>query len=60
MMQANLFAMYGQPGIPMDFMLLTFFHFVVALPVHIIILRARAKSGYTSFYSKAGYDIKDA
>ena len=55
----NLFAMYGQPGIPMDFFLLTFFHALAAIPVHIIILRARAKDGYTSLYSKEAYVVKN-
>ncbi|ABX08573.1 hypothetical protein [Prochlorococcus marinus] len=56
---STLFAMYGQTGVPMDFLLLTFFHALVAIPVHIIIIRARATDGYTSFYSKEGYALKD-
>ena len=59
MFLSPLFAMYGQPGIPMDFILLTFFHAVAAIPVHIIIVRARSTDGYTSFYSKEGYSVKD-
>ncbi len=55
-----LFAIYGQPGVPMDFWLLTFFHALVAIPVHIIVIRARSKSGYTSLFSKDGYAIKDS
>ncbi len=53
------FSFYGHPGVPMDFWLLTFFHALVAIPVHIIVLRARSKTSYTSFYSKEGYVIKD-
>ncbi len=60
MLQASLFAIYGQPGVPMDFLLLTLFHALVAIPVHIIVFRARAKSNYTSLFSKDGYTIKDA
>ena len=60
MFLSNLFAMYGQPGVPMDFWLLTFFHAVVAFPVHVIVFRARSKTGYKSFYSKEGYVTKDA
>ena len=52
---SHLFGIYGQPGVPMDFWLLTFFHAVVAIPVHIIILRARSRDGYTSLFSKEGY-----
>ena len=61
MFSSILFAMYGQPGvIPGDFFLLTFFHALVAIPVHIIVYRARSKSGYRSFFSKEGYAVKDA
>ena len=49
---STLFAMYGQPGIPWDFYLLTFFHALFAIPVHIVLFRWRAKDGYTSFYAK--------
>lgn len=52
-----LFAMYGQPGIPWDFYLLTFFHALFAIPVHIVLFRWRAKEGYTSYYAK---DIQKA
>ncbi len=54
------FAIYGQPGVPQDFLLLTFFHALVAIPVHIIVLRARKTSNYTSLFSKQGYTVKDA
>ena len=61
MVLSPLFAMLGKPGvIPMDFFLLTFFHAVIAIPVHIIVIRARAKSGYRSLFSKDGYTIKNA
>jgi len=61
MFSTPLLAMFGKPGvIPMDFFLLTFFHAVVAIPVHIIVYRARAKSGYRSLFSKEGYTIKNA
>ena len=61
MLSQGLLAMYGQPGtIPGDFLLLTFFHALIAVPVHIIILRARLKTGYKSLFSKEGYTIKDA
>tara|TARA_B100001250_G_scaffold405800_1_gene423840 strand:- start:628 stop:807 length:180 start_codon:yes stop_codon:yes gene_type:complete len=59
MLSLNYFAIYGQPGVPMDFLLLTFFHALIAIPVHVIVFRARAKDGYTSFYSKDGYVVKD-
>ncbi len=44
----------------MDFWLLTIAHAVVAIPVHVIILRARSTTGYTSLFSKEGYAVKDA
>ena len=56
----NIFAMYGQPGIPGDFLLLTFFHALVAIPVHILVLRYRAKTGYKSLFAKDRYVVKDA
>ncbi len=59
MSQLSLFAMYGQPGVPMDFLLLTFFHALAAIPVHLIVLRARRTSGYSSYFSKDGYVVKD-
>ncbi len=55
-----LFAIYGQPGVPMDFMLLTLFHALFVIPFHIVLFRWRAKSGYTSFYAKDYYVVKDA
>ncbi len=55
----SFFAIYGQPGIPLDFQLLTFFHALIAIPVHLIVLRARAKDAYYSFFSKEGYTIKN-
>ena len=51
----DLFAMYGQPGIPWDFFLLTFFHALFVIPVHIVLFRWRAKDGYSSFYAKDIY-----
>ena len=50
-----LFAIYGQPGVPMDFFLLTFFHALFVIPFHIVLFRWRANSGYTSFYAKDYY-----
>ena len=55
----SFFAIYGQPGVPMDFWLLTLFHVLVAVPVHIIVFRARSTDGYTSLFSKDGYVVKD-
>ena len=60
MLTSTLFAIYGQPGVPMDFWLLTIAHAVIGGPLVINILRARSMSGYTSLYSKAGYEVKSA
>ncbi len=54
---APLFAIYGQPGVPLDFWLLTVAHAVIGIPLVITIMRARSVSGYTSFYSKEGYPV---
>ena len=54
-----LFAFYGQAGVPWDFYLLTFFHALLVIPVHIILFRWRAKDGYNSFYAKDVYVAKD-
>jgi hypothetical protein len=55
-----LFAIYGQPGVPMDFLLLTLFHALFVIPFHIVLFRWRAQSGYTSYYAKDYYVVKDA
>ena len=57
MLLSNFFAMYGQPGVPWDFYLLTFFHALFVIPVHIVLFRWRAQEGFTSFYAK---DIQKA
>ena len=43
----------------MDFQLLTLFHALVAIPVHVIVFRARAHDGYKSLFAKDGYVIKE-
>ena len=58
MFSSSLFAIYGQPGVPMDFQLLTLFHALIAIPVHIIVFRARSRDGYKSLFSKAAYTVK--
>ncbi len=53
----QLFGIYGQPGVPLDFWLITVVHALIGIPLVVTIFRARASTGYTSFYSKEGYPV---
>ena len=50
-----LFGIYGQQGVPMDFLLLNLAHVLIGVPLVVNIMRARSATGYTSLYSKDGY-----